>query len=332
MRSMAHQDPVEALSGGGTNESLGERVRPRGPNRRADDPDALGSEHLVDGRGERGVPIPDQELRRESCSARTKRRVRARPVTQSPTGLAVTPVTNTLQVSSSMKKATWSSRSSTVSTWKESSMRSSSSPAHAGTLTSLDRSVSMMARRADPDSAGSLTRSKVREPHPSLPTVRPRGKSGWTAWMVLSAPRATKLPDDTHQSEVAPLSHGPAPVTGCRYRPMALRNSQSLDGHGHPSHNDIRSVTQHGGECQIDLVVEQFVPNSVRDHHRDENHHLAVFVLTKLVNQPHDGPRSMQSPCGQPADRLPGSIAARLAPRQSRVRPPVLRRTRPSRP
>jgi len=42
------EDMVQALSPYGPYEPLGERVRPRCPDRRSDDPDALRSEHLVE--------------------------------------------------------------------------------------------------------------------------------------------------------------------------------------------------------------------------------------------------------------------------------------------
>src|ERR1019366_2210890 len=62
--AMEHQHRVEALTSDGPDEPFGERVRTRRPDRRSDDPDALCGEHLVEARGELGVPIPDQEPRR----------------------------------------------------------------------------------------------------------------------------------------------------------------------------------------------------------------------------------------------------------------------------
>src|SRR2546426_113598 len=41
--------------------TLGEGVGHRRADRRPDDPHALGAEHLVEGTGELGVPVPDQE-------------------------------------------------------------------------------------------------------------------------------------------------------------------------------------------------------------------------------------------------------------------------------
>ena len=64
LSTMERQHPVEALPSCRADEPLGERVRTRGPTRRANDPDAFGGEHLVEAGGELGVPVPDQELGR----------------------------------------------------------------------------------------------------------------------------------------------------------------------------------------------------------------------------------------------------------------------------
>ena len=55
------EDMVQALSPYGPYEPLGERVRPRCPDRRSDDPDALRSEHLVEPSRVLGVPVPQEE-------------------------------------------------------------------------------------------------------------------------------------------------------------------------------------------------------------------------------------------------------------------------------
>ena len=62
--AMEHKHPVKALPSNSSDEALGEPVRPRGSNGRADDPDAIGSEHFVEARGELGIAVPDQEVGR----------------------------------------------------------------------------------------------------------------------------------------------------------------------------------------------------------------------------------------------------------------------------
>jgi len=56
------QHPVQALAADAGNPAFGDRVRARRPDRRPDDPHAGRGEHSVEGRGELGVPVPDQEL------------------------------------------------------------------------------------------------------------------------------------------------------------------------------------------------------------------------------------------------------------------------------
>jgi hypothetical protein len=62
--AMEHEHPVKALASYRPDESLGERIRTRGPNGRTDNSDAVGSEHLIEARGEFRISVPDQELRR----------------------------------------------------------------------------------------------------------------------------------------------------------------------------------------------------------------------------------------------------------------------------
>jgi hypothetical protein len=61
LAAMEDQYPVETLASRGADEPLGEHVRPRSSDRRADDPNAPGSEPLVEAGGELGVSVPDQE-------------------------------------------------------------------------------------------------------------------------------------------------------------------------------------------------------------------------------------------------------------------------------
>ena len=56
------ENSVEALPADAAHEPLGDRVRSRGPDRRPDDPDALGAEHVVEAGGELRVSIADEEL------------------------------------------------------------------------------------------------------------------------------------------------------------------------------------------------------------------------------------------------------------------------------
>src|SRR5664279_1726092 len=55
------QDVVEALPAHGPHEPLRERIRPGGPDRGSDDPDALGAEHRIERSAERGVPVAREE-------------------------------------------------------------------------------------------------------------------------------------------------------------------------------------------------------------------------------------------------------------------------------
>ena len=56
------QHPVQALAAGTAHPALRDRIHPRRPDRRPDDPHASRGEHGVEHRGELGVPVPDQEL------------------------------------------------------------------------------------------------------------------------------------------------------------------------------------------------------------------------------------------------------------------------------
>lgn len=55
------QEAVEELAAEGVDEAFGDRVRPRRPHRRPDDPDVDRGEHGVEGRGELGVAVADEE-------------------------------------------------------------------------------------------------------------------------------------------------------------------------------------------------------------------------------------------------------------------------------
>jgi hypothetical protein len=55
------QHPVQQLTTDGADPPFGERVRPRRPHRRAQDPDALGAEDRIEAIGELRVPVVDEE-------------------------------------------------------------------------------------------------------------------------------------------------------------------------------------------------------------------------------------------------------------------------------
>ena len=55
------QGPVEAVAADGADPALGERIRLRRPERRADDLDALALEDHVEGMAEFAVAVVDQE-------------------------------------------------------------------------------------------------------------------------------------------------------------------------------------------------------------------------------------------------------------------------------
>jgi hypothetical protein len=67
MTAIEDEEPVEALPADAADEALGERVRPRRPSGRLDDPGALDAEHLVETGGELCVPVPDEELDRSGA-------------------------------------------------------------------------------------------------------------------------------------------------------------------------------------------------------------------------------------------------------------------------
>jgi hypothetical protein len=57
LTAMEHKQPVEALTSCGADEPLGTCIRTRGSNGSADDPDAIGLEHLVETGEELGVSV-----------------------------------------------------------------------------------------------------------------------------------------------------------------------------------------------------------------------------------------------------------------------------------
>ena len=59
--TIVDQDVVEALAAHGPHEPLREGIRPRCPDRRSDDPDALGPKHRIEGSRVLGVPVAQEE-------------------------------------------------------------------------------------------------------------------------------------------------------------------------------------------------------------------------------------------------------------------------------
>jgi|SRR5450759_313353 hypothetical protein len=104
--AMEHKHPIKALPSNSSDEALGEPVRTGGSDRHADDPDAIGSEHFVEARGELRVTVPDQELRRVTLFSQDEAQVASLLGDPFTSGLVVMPLTSTRRVSSSMKKST----------------------------------------------------------------------------------------------------------------------------------------------------------------------------------------------------------------------------------
>jgi hypothetical protein len=98
------QDVVEALLAHGPHKALREGVRPRCPDRRSDDPDALGAEHRIE--GPEYLASRSRSRNRTPDSRSSTARFRACPVTHVESGYAVTPATCTRRVESSMKNRT----------------------------------------------------------------------------------------------------------------------------------------------------------------------------------------------------------------------------------
>ena len=62
MSTTKDQHMVEALTADCADEALSERIGSGSPHRGADDPDAVGSEDLVDTRGDLGISVSNEEL------------------------------------------------------------------------------------------------------------------------------------------------------------------------------------------------------------------------------------------------------------------------------
>jgi hypothetical protein len=69
------QQVVEAFAAQRADEALGDRVRPRCPDWGADDADVGGGEHGVEGGGELGIAVADQEPKPASVVAEVDEQV-----------------------------------------------------------------------------------------------------------------------------------------------------------------------------------------------------------------------------------------------------------------
>jgi hypothetical protein len=112
------QDVIQAFVSDRAHPPLGNRVRLRRPDRRLDQPHALGAHDLVEGAGELGVAVVQQEATFTNRSSIA--RLRACWHNQAQSGLAVTPARCTRRDPSSIEKSTYSVRRETVSTAKKS--------------------------------------------------------------------------------------------------------------------------------------------------------------------------------------------------------------------
>ena len=85
-------------------EAFGDGVGPRSSHRRLDDPDVGRGEHGVEGGGELGVAVADQEPEATAGVIEIHERLRACWVSHAPVGWAVTPRMCTRRVACSMTK------------------------------------------------------------------------------------------------------------------------------------------------------------------------------------------------------------------------------------
>ena len=105
LMSSEDEHAVEALAPEGAHERSRWRS-PAAPGAGLADPDALCGEDGVEGNGELGVPIADENLTALAWVASSMEMLRARWVTRSVTGLVVTPAMRTRRVSWWMKPNT----------------------------------------------------------------------------------------------------------------------------------------------------------------------------------------------------------------------------------
>lgn len=106
MTSIDDQHPVQPLPTDGAHEAFGEGIGPRRPDRRANDSDAFGAEHLVEAGREFGVAVPDEELRRWIPLGSSVGQVPGLPGDRGPTRMCRHSCKKSFRVSVSMKKWT----------------------------------------------------------------------------------------------------------------------------------------------------------------------------------------------------------------------------------
>ena len=102
------QDAVEQFAADGSDEALGDRVRPRRLRWRLDDPDIDRGEHGIEGGGELGVAVADEEPEAPIGFVEVHEQVAGLLGDHSPVGWAVTPRTWTRRVACSMTKNAYS--------------------------------------------------------------------------------------------------------------------------------------------------------------------------------------------------------------------------------
>ena len=106
MSLVPDQRVVEQFAAAAADPTLHDRVRPRGLDRTAHDPDPHGCEHRVESGGELGIPIAYQELDRLSALVEIDEQVPGCWVTKSLLGWAVTPRIRMRRVACSMAART----------------------------------------------------------------------------------------------------------------------------------------------------------------------------------------------------------------------------------
>jgi hypothetical protein len=115
------EDPVEDLPAQAAHPAFHDRVRSGCLDRCLDDPDALGMEYGIEGAGELGIPVADQEPELAGLAAEVKQeKLRACWVTHVAAGWAVTPSTWTRRVACSTTARQYNRANVMVSAWKKS--------------------------------------------------------------------------------------------------------------------------------------------------------------------------------------------------------------------
>jgi len=98
------EDAVEELAADGADEALGDGIRSGCPRRRSDDLYVDGGEDGVEGGGELGVAVPDENPELAAGVVEVHGQLRASCVSHAAVGCAVTPRKCTWRVACSMTK------------------------------------------------------------------------------------------------------------------------------------------------------------------------------------------------------------------------------------